>query len=196
MANLLRAHWGKVSARQEIDHQLLERWLSRLKNKGCKLPPPSDRAWTVTRDQIELAVKHSGDGMPGLDRVPYQAWRNLGSLGIDILHVAMVALASNDALELLKQACAPTDGTGPQCHDFNLGILCCLPKKASGVDHERFEYHDAVATRPLSLLNTDNRLLASAARLTWEPLFNDRVSQLQRGVLKGRSLIRNVVDVD
>ena len=96
--------------RQEIDHLLLERWLATFKNEGCQLPPPSDRAWTVTREQIELAVKHSGDGMPGLDRVPSKAWRKLGSLGIDILHDAMVALASNDALELLKQACASTDG--------------------------------------------------------------------------------------
>jgi hypothetical protein len=46
------------------------------------------------------------------------------------------------------------------------------------------------------VVNTDNRLLANAARLQWEPIFNEWVSEVQRGFLRGRSLLANVVDVD
>ena len=45
-------------------------------------------------------------------------------------------------------------------------------------------------------LNTDNRLLASAARIRLEPILDEFVSPCQRGFLPGRSLLANVVDVD
>ena len=51
-------------------------------------------------------------------------------------------------------------------------------------------------TRPLNISNVDNRLLASAARLAWEPILEQWVSQMQRGFLKGRSMIHNIIDVD
>ena len=45
-------------------------------------------------------------------------------------------------------------------------------------------------------MNTDNRILASAMRLAWEPTFNKWVSRLQRGFLKGRSMLANLLDID
>ena len=40
-------------------------------------------------------------------------------------------------------------------HDFNLGILCCLPKKKTGDDPEHGEYYAADATRPLTIVNIE-----------------------------------------
>ena len=57
-------------------------------------------------------------------------------------------------------------------------------------------YYSADATRPLSIVNTDNRLLASAARLAWEPLLAPLISDDQQGFLQGRSMIRNLVELD
>ena len=54
----------------------------------------------------------------------------------------------------------------------------------------------AEETRPLSIGNTANRLLASAYRLRWEPLLAPRISPYQRGFLPGRSMLRNVVEVE
>ena len=198
MADILRAHWGSVFTKQNIDKQLLEKWISNatLRDDGDRLPPTSAPEWKVTREEIELAVKQSGDGMPGPDRIPYKAWRKLGTLAVDILHGAIEGLASDGANELLRQAYYTGSGTDASGHDFNLGILCCLPKKVTGIDEELGEYYDASATRPLSLVNTDNRILASAARIRWKPIFNSWVSKLQRGFLRGRSMISNFVDVD
>ena len=80
--------------------------------------------------------------------------------------------------------------------DTTLGILCCLPKKKTGVDEEAGDYYAADATRPLSIVNTDNRILANAARNRWEPIFNIWVSELQQGFLRERSMLSNVIDVD
>jgi hypothetical protein len=51
-------------------------------------------------------------------------------------------------------------------------------------------------TRPLILVDTANRLIAIAYRLVIEPLANKLVSDMQRGFLKDRSMIRNVLEVD
>jgi hypothetical protein len=58
------------------------------------------------------------------------------------------------------------------------------------------DFHTVEATRPLAIVNTDNRLLASAGRIRWEDIFNDFVSPAQRGFLPGRSMLSNVIDID
>ena len=51
-------------------------------------------------------------------------------------------------------------------------------------------------TRPLSIVNIDNRLIANAFRCQLEPVFNDLISDCQRGLLKGRSMLSNILDID
>ena len=51
-------------------------------------------------------------------------------------------------------------------------------------------------TRPLSIVNTDNRIIANAYRLMMEPIVIKWVSDMQKGFLQGRSMISNVVDID
>ena len=70
-----------------------------------------------------------------------------------------------------------------------------LPKKASG-EVNGVEYYLPADTRPLSIVNTDNRVLASAVRLAIEPALDAVVSEAQQGFLPGRSLIKNVLDID
>ena len=69
-------------------------------------------------------------------------------------------------------------------------------KKRSGTHEALGDYYEAPSTRPLSIVNTDNRLLANAARIRWEPILSKWVSAPQRGFLKGRSMLANVVDID
>jgi hypothetical protein len=82
MADILRAHWGKVFTEQGINKPLLEKWIddATTQKNGFRLPVASALEWKVTREDIELAIKQSGDGMPGPDRIPYKAWRRMGPL--------------------------------------------------------------------------------------------------------------------
>ena len=58
------------------------------------------------------------------------------------------------------------------------------------------DFYTASDTRPLAIVNTDNRIIASSLGLAWEPIFNKWVSKLQRGFLRGRSMLANVLDID
>ena len=64
------------------------------------------------------------------------------------------------------------------------------------MDPEAGEYYSGDNTRPLALVNTDNRILASAARMAWEPLLEKYISKQQQGFLKGRSMLSNIIDID
>ena len=52
------------------------------------------------------------------------------------------------------------------------------------------------ATRPLSLANTDNKVMAGASRICLEPVADDWISWQQRGFVGGRKMSRNVVELD
>ena len=46
------------------------------------------------------------------------------------------------------------------------------------------------------IVNTDNRIIASAMRLMLEPALAPRITGDQRGFLHGRSMLANVIDVE
>ena len=78
---------------------------------------------------------------------------------------------------------------------FNAGVMVFIPKKAPQEQAGR-EFHAPGDARPLTIVNTDNRLIANAMRLRIEPLAAQGVSAEQRGFLPGRSLLCNVLDID
>ena len=66
-----------------------------------------------------------------------------------------------------------------------------LAEKQSREDAILGNYYLNDATRRLSIVSTDNRRVANAARLRWERVLQDRISSLQQGVLPGRSILSN-----
>jgi hypothetical protein len=104
-------------------------------------------------------------------------------------------LAGEQSSELLRQAyCDDEDADG--AHHYNLGTLICLPKKTAGHNEDLGDFYSPDGTRPLSLVNTDNRLVASAARIRWEGILSSWVSRNQQGFLHGRSLLENLISLD
>ena len=147
------------------------------------------------KKNIATAIRISGHSAPGVDQIPYRIWRKLDDLAVDVLYEAALEMQKPDAERILVEAHMDrTDVLGR--HDFNLGILCCLPKKPAGTHENLGDFYSPSDTRPLSIVNTDNRLIASALRLAWEPIFNKWVSKVQRVFLKGRSMLANVIDID
>jgi hypothetical protein len=80
--------------------------------------------------------------------------------------------------------------------DLTVSFLCCLPKKPAGRDAEFVEYLTPDCTRPLSVGNTDARIIANAYRGMLERIAKELVANMQQGFLTGRSLLRNVLDID
>ena len=81
-------------------------------------------------------------------------------------------------------------------HDFNLGNMVFIPKKAAGVDPVLGEFFTASDVRPLVIVNTDNRIIANAMPSLVEPILEKWISENQRGFLPGRNMLANVVDVE
>ena len=163
---------------------------------GSRRPsiPLDTNAWEVTHKDIQQALDISSNTRPGPDGIPYGAWRALGNLAIDILHGVATTLSNPDSDSMLRQAYH--DEAAENEHNYNLSSLICLPKKPSGCDEEVGEYYSPGNTRPLSIVNTDNRLVANAARLHWEQTLVNWVSSNQQGFLPGRSLLSNLITLD
>ena len=57
-------------------------------------------------------------------------------------------------------------------------------------------FFNALVTRPVSIVSSANRLMASIFRLALERVAAGSVSILQQGFVVGRSILKNVVDID
>ena len=133
--------------------------------------------------------------MPGPDGIPAYAYKVLGKLAEDILYDVVCCLGKEGHRDLLTSAYR--DRCGEESHAFNESLLCCLPKKPSEIDPDHGEIYAGEDTRPLALVNTDNRIIASAARMCWETILGKNfIRHHQQGFLKGRSMLNNILDID
>jgi len=63
-------------------------------------------------------------------------------------------------------------------------------------DEEYGQVLSAETTRPLMIVDHDNRLVALAYKRRWDKEINKWVSKGQRGFLPGRSMIANIVELE
>ena len=165
--------------------------------------PTHAGAWRVRRKDVETAIRHSGNSAPGPDGIPFKAWRALGALGISILYDTAACLESDEAQHLLQEAYHDCDNSCNNevvnhngTHHYNHSILVCLPKKSTSITSDGTEAYTANNTRPLSIVNCDNRIVASAARNRWEHYLASWILPRQQGFLSNRSIIRNLLQLD
>ena len=135
---------------------------------------------------MKKAVRRSSNSAPGPDGVPYLAWRMLGNESIDILFNAAVELMSDDGDSLLAE----------HLPNFNESLLLLLPKSSDEALADGTAVFTPEQTRPLSITNTANRLIAAAVRIAIEDVISTLVTSEQRGFLLNRSLLMNLLDVD
>ncbi len=110
----------------------------------------------------------------------------MGNTAIDAIFGAMQKICDNGGLRDLEE----------HYPNFNECLCFMLPKKPSGHDDAHGNFYDADATRPISVANTDNRVMANAMRYAIEPALARWVSPNQRGFIGGRSLLANVIDIE
>ena len=193
MAKALSDHWRKVFSGQALRTLDMQRWLEAAYpgREGLDLPPPQDNAWRVRRRDVARAVRLAGKSAPGPDGIPYSAWKALQAYGVDCLWAAMQEMCRDDVQDILDVAYYDEESC-----NFNLSLLACLPKKTTGTTCDGTPFAAPEDTRPISMVDTANRLLANAVRLRWEPVLGAWVSEEQRGFVPDRSLLMNVVDLE
>ncbi|CAK0852851.1 unnamed protein product [Prorocentrum cordatum] len=187
IASSLKEHWQDFLQRKATDAALRSGWLeddARALERGAVLNP-SDPRWQIRRNDVRKALQVAGNSATGPDGISFGAWRALGELAVDTLHEALQAMLSGDGGHLMESDYA----------DFSHGLMVFLPKVSTEKTPDGDDVLEAENTRPLNIVNSDNRLLANAARLRIEAVLDDHASSEQHGFIGGRSMLANVVDI-
>lgn len=122
-------------------------------------------------DDVIFSITHSNNSAPGPDGVPYAAWRAAPELAGPILFAVLEAICKGQA---------PPSG-------YNYGLLFLIPKKHTGLISD---------TRPISVTNTDNRILASTIAHSIMPAVSSMVHPSQKGFLWGKNGIDHTCDIN
>lgn len=119
----------------------------------------------------------------------------MGQEAIDALFEVAKAMQSENWESLTTEA-VDRWGQVAGTHGFNKSLMVCIPKKPLEVDEALGEIYSPETTQPLMLVDVDNRIVASSFRARWGKAINDFVSEDQKGLLPGRSMIAKIVDME
>ena len=131
--------------------------------------------WTLPFNDFEKMIANKTASASGPDGIPYSAWNASPSWSSKILYDCYCEWIS----------------TGFLPKDFNESFLLLLPK-----GDEQIGRRQAKDTRPLSGANSDAKLLAYAFAAVVNPHLDQWAAQQQREFIKGRNMIKNVIDIE
>ena len=169
MAKLGASYWTSV-------------WAKRRHAEECISPDTyyGDHSLTIPVDilpvvptvgQIEQSITESGNSCFGPDGIPFSAWRAVKQHAAPVLHLVLMAIC---------EGALPPEG-------FNHGLLFLIPKKGTLLPSD---------TRPISVTNTDNRIMAKAIVGVITPALLYILHPSQKGFVKGRHFEEHIRDLN
>jgi ribonuclease HI/exonuclease III len=167
-ASLAHKFWSKIWAprSQPPSHSSMKAYLASY-NKKINTGLCPD----ITVDDLLYTIKKTNNSTAGPDGVSFAAWRAAPDLAAPVLFALFKALSSGQ----------------PPPTGFNKGLLFLLPKKNTGLIAD---------TRPLSVTNTDNRILAATVARVIMPAVLDLIEPSQKGFLAGRQGADHILDIN
>ena len=176
MVSELRSAWTPTFATagqpSMYTQRVLDEWASPLDCSSVGTPSVADYSHFLGK------AAHSA---PGPDGIPFAAWENCGQLGAETLFLYGAHLAGGDV---------PHD-------DFNESVMVFVPKDVT--EREEIDgdiVRGPMALRPLSLKSTDNKAIAGVTNNRLSPVLSKQSFCIQRGFIRGRSMLRNTLDLD
>ena len=159
IARALHQHWKHTFKSEPIDEALLEEWLREVRADPTFQPlEPCRQKWQVRKQDVARAIRHAANSAPGPDGLATQHWRALGSLGVEVLWEVAKDMTQETASPDIRHAYQDEDVD--QLCGFNLSILCCIPKGEGEFNERHGTVYTPSQTRPLSLVDVANRLIA------------------------------------
>ena len=132
-------------------------------------------------DDVKKVFKHLHESSAGPDGIPSSMYAQLTSIAPGIF---------------LRVVQAMLDGTAELEETFNHAFLCCIPKAADEHSSNGHPVHTASGTRPISIVDAANRIIAAILSVALERCVGSRISEMQSGFLHGRKMMSNLIDVD
>jgi hypothetical protein len=177
IAELLKDHWQHVFNSKKTDDHKRQRWLQYVSNKlKCDLAD-----LRPTLEDVVTVLKNLSDSAAGPDGISNIFYKHLNNIASDVF------------LEVVNNI---IDGGGRISEEFNLAFLCCIPKVPGGLTTDGIPIFTAGSTRPISIVDAANRIVASVLKTTLERCVGSRISEMQRGFVAGRQMLMNLIDVD
>jgi retron-type reverse transcriptase len=115
-----------------------------------------------TSDDTKSCIMGSGDSSPGPDGIPFAAYRGILDISTATIHAVLLDMAAGN----------------PPPPGFNHGTLFIIPKDTSGTIE---------ATRPITVNNSDNRIIAKITTIAITPALDYIIHKAQQGFIPGRS---------
>ena len=114
-----------------------------------------------TEAVMATTIRRAGNSCAGADGIPFACYKVVAATSATVLLRVLLELASGSS---------PPSG-------FNHGLLFLLPKKGTLLPSD---------TRPISVTNADNRLIAKAVISALEGYLGQVLNRAQQGFLRGR----------
>jgi len=168
MGNLLTGFWSKIWSKRS-KAPTAQQLSSYLANYHTRIPPHLQPA-LPTLDECVDGINGSGNSSAGPDGIPFAFYRAFSlSLG-PLIHRITHSLASGEL---------PPPG-------YNHALLYLLPKNDSLLPS---------ATRPISVTNCDNRIIAKLITIAITPALQHALLPAQKGFVPGRVGTQHVLDI-
>jgi len=135
--------------------------------------------WCLSFEQFSEMIQSTSNSAPGPDGIPFAVWRCCPELFREALYTMYVELLDGRQLP----------------DEFNYSFLA-LTAKGNQPNDAELVARAAIDTRPLSLSNTDAKLMASALKTAGEDAVSTWACSAQRGFTKGRVLPDNVIEIE
>ena len=172
IGKVLTEYWQRVFDDKPTNASLRREWLDRFRKR-------LKRTFSVgelrpTMEDVISVLSSLPTSAPGPDGVPFSAFKGMKTLLAPIL------------FDVIQEMIEGTHGPDEL---FNRAYLICLPKTDA-------EVHEPGGTRPLSIVDAINRIIASVFRIALERAVGKYISEPQRGFIQGRHMLRNILEID
>ena len=171
----LAQHWSRVFAEQKSEEEAAKEILEHAP-KDCH-----QNDWEVSERMLQGVMSSPKQSAPGPDGIPYKAYASVAPLASKLL---------GDVASLLQEDHSIVDDT------FNEAFMVFIAKGDHGDDDETTCIRTPSTTRPLTLSNTDTKLISAAINRPLSAYASSVVAGQQRGFIKGRSISDNIVELE
>ncbi|CAK0802619.1 unnamed protein product, partial [Prorocentrum cordatum] len=168
----LTAHWSRVFAPRRVEPDALQEYLPFVQ------VAPQLSSWTLTYPQFQELVEKLHDSAPGPDGIPYSVWR---------AHDNCTRILYDFYLYFLASQRLPDD--------FNEALGVFLPKGSQPGD-DILVRREADTTRPISLSNSDNKIISKALNCFLRDIVEITAHTQQRGFVRGRQIVDNLIEME
>ena len=157
MGGMAKEYWEDIWT-ADVDTRPPRSFLKSYNKKGPKRLQPRVPGAT----EFTEVIHSTNNSCAGPDGIPFAAYRSTKNISAEIMARVMKAMAAG---------VAPPSG-------YNNGLLFLIPKTGSGL---------AADTRPITVTNADNRIIAKAVVVALTPYLQHVLHKAQQGFIKGRT---------